>query len=329
MKRQSFLLSSAALALGATPVAAQSNLTTVSLGLTSKTANEWAEYVADELGFYAQNGIKIDFIYTGSAAAGAQQLTAGALDISEVSSTQGIEAVQGGAPITFICEHGTKVPYLLLGKKKGSCRSPASKGRRSSSAAPMTLRACSWTKSWRRLGSSRTITRTPTPVRRRSGSPRWQTAAWMPRSSSRRSRSARPGWASQCWPTITKFFPSFLFDGFAVKPDWAKAHSDLVVKFIKGYIMGVRWLYEPANKVRAIQILSAASGTPAEDAQQTYDLFVAKLHAFSATGLSSPASVGPVLDALVKIGQLTAPAPPPTKFYDNSFASQANAQLRR
>lgn len=328
MKRQSFLLSSAALALGATPVAAQSNLTTVSLGLTSKTANEWAEYVADELGFYAQNGIKIDFIYTGSAAAGAQQLTAGALDISEVSSTQGIEAVQGGAPITFICEHGTKVPYLLLGKK-GITSLTGLKGKTIIVGGPNDITRVFMDKVLASAGlkpDDYTYTYAGATTERFAALANGgvDAAILFPPFAQRAAGMGFPVLAD-----ITKFFPSFLFDGFAVKPDWAKAHSDLVVKFIKGYIMGVRWLYEPANKVRAIQILSAASGTPAEDAQQTYDLFVAKLHAFSATGLSSPASVGPVLDALVKIGQLTAPAPPPTKFYDNSFASQANAQLRR
>jgi hypothetical protein len=39
--------------------------------------------------------------------------------------------------------------------------------------------------------------------------------------------------------------------------------------------------------------------------------------------------VGPVIDALVKIGAVTPPVPPPTKFYDNTYATQANAQLRR
>jgi ABC-type nitrate/sulfonate/bicarbonate transport system substrate-binding protein len=328
MKRASFVVSGTALALGATPAVAQSNLTSVSLGLTSKTANEWAEYVSDELGFFAQNGLKIEFVYTGSAAAGAQQLAAGSLDISEVSSTQGIEAIQGGAPFTFVCEHGTKVPYLLLGKK-GITSLAALKGKTIIVGGPnditrvfmdkvlalANLKPDDYVYTYAGATTERFAALANGGV---------DAAILFPPFAQRAAGMGYPVLAD-----ITKFFPSFLFDGFAVKPDWAKAHSDLVVRFIKAYILGVRWLYDPANKARAIQILTTVTGTQPTDAQQTYDIFVTNLKAYSTTGLSSPGSVGPVIDALVKIGAVTPPIPPPTKFYDNTYANQANAQLRR
>jgi ABC-type nitrate/sulfonate/bicarbonate transport system substrate-binding protein len=328
MKRASFVLSSAAVALGTRPVAAQSNLTTVSLGLTSKTANEWAEYVSEDQGYFAQNGLKIEYIYTGSAAAGAQQLAAGSLDISEVSSTQGIEAIQGGAPFKFVCEHGTKVPYLLLGKK-GITSLGGLKGKTIIVGGPNDITRVFMDKV---LASANlkpddyvyTFAGATTERFAALVNGGVDAAILFPPFAQRAAGMGFPVLAE-----ISKFFPSFLFDGFAVKQDWAKDHGDVIVRFIKAYILGVRWLYEPANKARAIQILTAATNTQPVDAQQTYDIFITNLHAYSATGLSSPGSVGPVIEALVKIGQVKEPAPPPTKFYDNTFANQALAQLRR
>jgi NitT/TauT family transport system substrate-binding protein len=327
MKRVYITLLLAAFAFGSTPLAAQTNLTSVSLGVTSKTANEWAEYVADQLGFFAANGIKVDFIYTGSAAAGAQQLTAGALDISEVSSTQMGEAIQGGAPITMIVEHGTKAPYLLLGKK-GVTSLAALKGKTIIVGGPNDITRVFMDKV---LASAKlkpddysyTYAGATTERFAALASGGVEAAILFPPFSYRAAAMGYPVLAD-----ISNFFPTFLFDGFAVKPDWAKAHSDLVIRFIKGYLQGVRWLDDPANKARAIQILSATTNTSPEDSQQTYDLFVSKLHDFSRTGLTSNASLGPVLDALVKIGQLTPPVPPASKFFDNTYAAAANAQLR-
>ena len=83
------------------------------------------------------------------------------------------------------------------------------------------------------------------------------------------------------------------------------------------------------NKARAIQILSETTNTAPEDAAQTYDLFIAKLHVFSANGVPSNASLGPVIDALVNLGQVKPPAPPAARFFDATYVNQANAQLRR
>ena len=118
-RRNSFRVAGAALAAAALPrrVLAQAALRTVEVALTSKTASDWAVYVADEVGFFAQNGIKPDLIVVGSSAAGAQQLTAGSVDIGEVSTTQVIEAVLGGAPIAGIINRTNNAPYAILGKR--------------------------------------------------------------------------------------------------------------------------------------------------------------------------------------------------------------------
>src|SRR5262249_46394314 len=87
------------------------------LGYTGRTATDWPTYVAQRAGFFAQSGLSPDVVVVGSAAAVAQQLAAGSLGIAEISTTQLIEAVEGGAPITAIAAIFSTAPYWILGKK--------------------------------------------------------------------------------------------------------------------------------------------------------------------------------------------------------------------
>jgi ABC-type nitrate/sulfonate/bicarbonate transport system substrate-binding protein len=111
-------IAGAAVAAGiAPPVLAQPAPRSIAVGMTAKTASDWGIYIADKLGFFAQNGLKPDLIVTGSSAANAQQLTAGSIDFGEVSTTQLIEAVLGGAPIVSVINRTNNAPYAIIGKK--------------------------------------------------------------------------------------------------------------------------------------------------------------------------------------------------------------------
>lgn len=326
-----FLSIAIVLAVGSAPaaVSAQGALREISFGLTAKTANEWPEYISESLGFFSGNGLKVDIVYTGSSAAGAQQLAAGALDISEVSSTQIVEAIQGGAPFVEMVAHSEKAPYAVVGKK--GVKSLADlKGKTIIVGGPNDITRVFMDKVLAVGGHLKPQDYTYTFA----GATNARFAALVnggvdaailfPPFSFRA--------ASQGYPVldeISKYFPIFLFDAFCAQPGWARAHSDILVSFGKAYIQGVLWLYNPANKARAIQILSDATGTTPEDAAQTYDLFVTKLHIYSRTGVPTTAQFAPVLDALVKTGELKPPLPDASKFFDDRYIKQANAALHR
>jgi hypothetical protein len=102
-----------------------------------------------------------------------------------------------------------------------------------------------------------------------------------------------------------------------------------LVAFLKGYVLGLRWLYNPANKAQAVQILSQATNTNPDNASKSYDLFFTKLKAFSLDGRSNSADFQKVLNALSAMKVVEPPLPPPTKFYDNKYIDQANAELAK
>lgn len=51
---------------------------------------------------------------------------------------------------------------------------------------------------------------------------------------------------------VQKYYPRFPIDTYAVTTAWAPANRPLVVSFLKSVLAGVRFLYDPANKTRAI-----------------------------------------------------------------------------
>src|SRR5579871_4933365 len=90
----------------------------ITVGLTSPTAAEWPTYAADEFGYFKRFNLNPGFVMVGSVAATAQQIVAGSLDIGEISSTQIVEAVQGGAKMRYFCERMSTPPYSFVAQKQ-------------------------------------------------------------------------------------------------------------------------------------------------------------------------------------------------------------------
>jgi NitT/TauT family transport system substrate-binding protein len=326
LKRSAFL--SGALLLGAghvVPAQAQ-QLQTIDVGLTAKTATDWPLYVADALGFFKRYGVAPNFIVVGSAAGNAQQLAAGSLGIGETSSTQIVEAIQGGAPITYAVNQVVTPPYTLVGKKE--IKTPAGlKGKMiiiggvndithiflDALLKPAGLKPDDYTLTYAGGTNERYAAL-------KSGSV--DAAILFPPLNF---RALSEGYSNL--GDVQSVLPSFPFDGFAVNTRWAQTHTTLLVAFLKGYLTGLRWLYNPANKAQAVRILAQATNTNPDDGAKSYDQFFVQLKAFSRDGRSSSADFQKVLNALVTLKVLEPPLPPPTKFYDNRYIDQANAEL--
>jgi len=60
---------------------------------------------------------------------------------------------------------------------------------------------------------------------------------------------------------------------YTVQSDWAKNHPDDVAAFLRATIRGSRWLFDPANREHAIDVLVRARTATKEDAAKTYDFF--------------------------------------------------------
>jgi len=105
---------------------------------------------------------------------------------------------------------------------------------------------------------------------------------------------------------------------------WAKANPGTVVAFLKAFHRSVTWLYEPANKQEAVDLLVSAIDTTPTLAAQTYDLFVTKLHIFSQDGTIPDQNLQVVSDLMSAQGGLPTPPPRVSEFEDFSYNTAAN-----
>jgi ABC-type nitrate/sulfonate/bicarbonate transport system substrate-binding protein len=114
---------------------------------------------------------------------------------------------------------------------------------------------------------------------------------------------------------------------FVMRP-WAQANSDTVVRYIKAYVEGRRWLLNPANRAEAIQLLGDRLKITADVAAKSYAAAVdpvdgiAKDAAFDMEGFKN------VLKLRAEIeGQWGGNPPPPDKYVDLSYYQKALAGL--
>jgi ABC-type nitrate/sulfonate/bicarbonate transport system substrate-binding protein len=112
------------------------------------------------------------------------------------------------------------------------------------------------------------------------------------------------------------------FINAAANRNWARDHADPLVRWLRAYVQGARYLNDPANKESAIRILAEATQTEEVYARQTYELYFEEL----AGKVVSP-EAGINLMGLRNVIQLMGetgayegdPAPTPDKVVDLSY----------
>ncbi|HEY5349789.1 MAG TPA: ABC transporter substrate-binding protein [Candidatus Lustribacter sp.] len=300
--------------------------TSLTVGITGRGSNDWPLFIAQRTGIFAANGLDVSTVDAGSPVGAAQQLIGGSLQIGAVTSTEMIEAIQGGATIVSLRQNVNKPPYLLVGKK-GVTSVQQLRGKTVIVSGPSAI-----TRVFADAMLAGHGVKQDEVQFTYAGATNARFAALL--SGGVDAAILLPPFSfraiAQGYPVlddVQKYYPHFPFDTYAASKTWLPTHRTEAVAFLKSILSGVRWLYDPANKSRALQILSEETNTSADDAQKTYDLLVTKLHAFSMAGTSVPGDYQLVIDALVKLSIVKPPLPAPTKFYDNTYANEALAQL--
>jgi NitT/TauT family transport system substrate-binding protein len=316
-----------ALVLAASSAGEAQTLQTITVGTTSKTANDWALYVAEKYGFFAANGIAIDEVSVGANSGVAQQLTGSAFDVGDITTTQLILAIVGGAQLVSIMNAGTGVPYYLIGSK--GLRTVAQlKGKQISIGGPSDitrpfadtilerggLKPDDWTYTYAGASTARYAALAAGAI---------DATLLAPPVVFRAIADGYP-----VIDQVPKYFPNFPYITWSVRSAWAKDHADLIVRFIRAQLQAIRWLNDAANKDKAIALLSDQTGATAADAARSYDVFIVEQHYFSPTGTYVPGAFARVQSTMLQARMIATPLPDITKVYDNSYALKAAATVR-
>jgi NitT/TauT family transport system substrate-binding protein len=93
------------------------------------------------------------------------------------------------------------------------------------------------------------------------------------------------------------------FAGISVNTNWAANNKATVQKVIEVYNNSMAWLYDPANRDEAVQILMKVSKIKQSDVELAYD-FLIKGKYLEATGRVSKSKLNTLVDALKTLGDI-------------------------
>jgi NitT/TauT family transport system substrate-binding protein len=111
--------------------------------------------------------------------------------------------------------------------------------------------------------------------------------------------------------------------GPVVMPEWAKAHPDVIERFIAGLLEANRWIYDPANKQALYDTVHEKLNLDQAAFDQTYKTSVTDAKQWSTDGSIDDAALTGVMKGLEDLGSMKEPLPPAGKFYDATYLTAA------
>jgi hypothetical protein len=90
---------------------------TILMGTTGRgSAQQWPIFIAQQKGYFAENGLTVDLIAAQSSSAVIQQLTAGSVNLASGGLADPLRAIDKGAPVTLLRVETQVPPYSIYGK---------------------------------------------------------------------------------------------------------------------------------------------------------------------------------------------------------------------
>jgi NitT/TauT family transport system substrate-binding protein len=294
--------------------------TKIIVGVVSHGTSQWPQYIAEDLGWFKERGLSIDMQSVGSSTA--LQLAAGSIDLAHSGFPEFVRATNQGAHIKIVINDISVPPYTVYAK-------PAIK-----TVADLRGKTIS-------IGGAKDVTLIYVrPLLAAAGlgskdvdfvfakaagdrfaallSGAVDAAILNPPSSF---RAAELGFVAL--GEIKDYIHEFPFTMWAANSDWAARNRPALVAFTRIYLDGVRWLYDPNNKEKAVDILIKYARQSRKDAADSYDYYFGKLHGFSTDGRLREDAYRQMTAGMIELGDLTAPVPPMAKFFDGSFVEEA------
>ena len=285
------------------------------------------EIVAQSKGFYAEEGLTVDFVVTGQSASACQQVLAKAAQIGACSIGDMIQAVEAsGAPLfQFFDLYAQPLAYSLMAKPSF--------------------------KSWSDLKGKTIMVGGPKDntvyflrvMARANGLKDNDYSFQYAGASSARYAALKSGAVDASMLTdpfdqqaqqsgytkIDALVPKYVNGGnygyyiAAARKDWAKDHADILERFIRAELKGVAWIYNPANKQELFSLVGPKANMTQVQFDHLYQRDVVNGKAWSTDGKMTDAGVEGVIKSLVEVGSLKEPTPPPSKYYDSTYVNAA------
>ena len=295
--------------------------TKIVAGMVAHGPPQWPQYVAEEFGWLKADNIDLDLVTVGGG--GTTQVAAGSLNIAHSGYPDFARAALQGAPLRIVISDFVGSPYGVFAKP--TIKNIADlKGKLISIGGPNDITLI-YIKPF--LAAAGLKTTDVDFVYAKAAGDRFAALA-----------SGAVDAAILNPPTYFKAIESGLtalgdtkpyaegipFTVWGANNAWAAAHRDALIAFAHDYKRAVAWLYDPAHRQQAIDILVKHAKQDPKDSAQAYDYLVAKLKLFGADGDVSDAVYAKMAEGLAEIGTIKPPYPLKSAIFEGSFVQAAH-----
>ena len=118
--------------------------------------------------------------------------------------------------------------------------------------------------------------------------------------------------------------PNYQLTALTVKRSWAEANRPLMIRFVKGMILAMRWVYE--NKEPAIDFLAKEMKLKPAHARRGWEYYTANRIWYPDADVNSE-GVNTLIRIYGEQGQFKEAPPSPAKYIDQSYLRQASTEL--
>jgi ABC-type nitrate/sulfonate/bicarbonate transport system substrate-binding protein len=300
----------------ASPAFAQ--LQKITVGDISPVAAAWPAMVAEDFGYFKDEGLEVTTIYTGNNAMVAQQLVGGAFDIGTTTTETTIRAIESGAPIMIVGSAMLKFPYSVV--VPSTIQTAADmKGKRIVLPLPKSAPTIYWNRWLIQNGMK------PSDVEQVFEGATPNRYAALESGTVQAAVLTQPfdqvalGKGYRVLMDLGTYAKDFGFNVIVVSKKTIAERPDVIRHYIKAMARAIDTIYDPAQKDKVMAALLKRAKIEPNAAAKTYDYYVNRLHPFERGAKVPPAYVQSVINLLLETGDFKSADQPVSRYLNTSF----------
>lgn len=245
---------------------------TVRVGAISNSINNWPMWVANAKGFFTDEGLKVELIVTGESEHQLDMVDAGKLDIFHQAADHFVREIEHGKNYVVIHTITCAANDLLVRPEIKSYEDLRGK-----TIALDNLQTGYWLM-FKKVLQNQGLQPGDYKLAADSGGPANRIKAVRENRAQFTYMNAPESVKANLegFPILTNLsehFPEFPASSIGAKRDWAEAHRETVIKYLRAYIRATEWLLVRTNREEAIRI-AAAIGHDTDALPGSLDTFI-------------------------------------------------------
>lgn len=287
----------------------------------------WPQWVAEEQGYFREEGIIFQPILINSPAKATQALSAGSVEIAPPTPDAAILAQLKGAPVRIIAGIAQKPMYELI----ASPRYRSMRDLKGTTIGVINLRA----------GSTLILQKMLEAV----GLKHQRDYDLLEvGTTSERFAAVKSGGVAAAVVTVPtsfraeeeglvilgralEYLPDYQFNVHVVNTAWARREPEQPVKFLRATLRGLRWLHDSGNREAAARLMNRRNKVEVRYALRTYDLVFRQFDVLPVDARVNRKGLEAVISLMVE-RKAVPRAYPPEEFMDDAYRQRALATLR-